>query len=40
VTTEVFKSIASAKGIAFILVACVPVAIGMAPWWLVAMPAW
>jgi hypothetical protein len=41
VTTEVFKSIASAKGIAFILVAWgVPVAIGMAAWWLVAMPAW
>jgi hypothetical protein len=41
VTGEIFKSIASAKAIAFILVAWgVPVAIGMAAWWLVALPAW
>ncbi|WP_020388756.1 hypothetical protein [Kribbella catacumbae] len=40
-TSEVFKSIASAKGIAFVLVAWgVPAAIGMAAWWIVALPAW
>jgi hypothetical protein len=41
VTGEVFKSIASARAIAFVLVAWgVPVAIGMGAWWLVALPAW
>lgn len=40
-TSEVFKSIASVKGIAFVLVAWgLPVAIGMAAWWAVALPAW
>ncbi|WP_329476675.1 hypothetical protein OG555_34000 [Kribbella sp. NBC_01484] len=40
-TSEVFKSIASAKGVAFVLVAWgLPVAIGMAAWWAVALPAW